>query len=487
MYLRELLKHIEDKALEIKNVASFSVNDVYETYNATDILYSNITFSLMRTERSENVMRHTFMVYYADRLLMFGKNNNKLEIQEQGMTALLSLINSLDDEITYTLPINFVPFEQQFADYLAGIYAEVTLETSYAMGDCLLTDFDDYYTVQYYDYEGGTLLKKEIVREGESVEPPTQPSREHYKFLGWSDTSENVRQDKVIYGLWSEIVYSVKFYNYQNGELVSEQFVAEGGDAVTPPTPTYEHYTFLGWSGTATNVHEDKVIYGNWTAVLIINPTTSGTMKRSITTNKYDLQYSRDLNEWSDWSYNASITINANNPLYIRGHYLSGESTKWFTTNFDFTVSGTLRGLSYNADFTSYNTSTSFSIGSRCLNYVFRDCEGLKSAVDLEIPYIKNGGWAYGIFYNCPNLEEVVVTSLTKASTASTSNDFGYFLYGCKNLKRLTIQQSGAGATRQWLVGANDRATIVLPSNHPLINEPRGTSAIPSGWTIETF
>lgn len=143
MFLRQLLDHIKSKALEIKNVHSFSTNDVYETYNGTDIKYSNITFSLLRSERGDNVMSYTFMVYYADRLLMFGKDNNKLEIQEQGISVILSLLNSLDDDITYTLPINFVPFEQQFADYLAGVYAEITLEVPYALGDCLLTDFDE--------------------------------------------------------------------------------------------------------------------------------------------------------------------------------------------------------------------------------------------------------------------------------------------------------------------------------------------------------
>lgn len=138
MRLRNLLSHIRDKALAIKNINSFSTNDVYETYNKTDIRYSNLSFCPVNAVREDNVMRYEFMVYYADRLLVFDHESNKNEIYETGVDIIMSLLNSLDDDIMYDIPLQFTYFEQQFSDYLAGVYAQVTLEVPYEQGNCEL-------------------------------------------------------------------------------------------------------------------------------------------------------------------------------------------------------------------------------------------------------------------------------------------------------------------------------------------------------------
>jgi len=48
----------------------------------------------------------------------------------------LTLLEHLPDEYDYITPVQFTPFEQQFADNLAGVYSQVIFETEYDLGKC---------------------------------------------------------------------------------------------------------------------------------------------------------------------------------------------------------------------------------------------------------------------------------------------------------------------------------------------------------------
>lgn len=68
------------------------------------------------------------------------------------------------------------------------------------------------YTVTFKDYDG-TILKEEVVQEGNSATPPANPEREGYTFTGWDTKFDNIKEDIVV-----TAKYSKKDSNSDSGE-----------------------------------------------------------------------------------------------------------------------------------------------------------------------------------------------------------------------------------------------------------------------------
>ena len=66
------------------------------------------------------------------------------------------------------------------------------------------------YTVTFKDYNG-TVLKEEIVEEGNSATPPVNPEREGYTFDGWDIDFNNVKENITITAKYSINSYTVTF------------------------------------------------------------------------------------------------------------------------------------------------------------------------------------------------------------------------------------------------------------------------------------
>lgn len=60
------------------------------------------------------------------------------------------------------------------------------------------------YTVTFKDWNG-TVLKTQTVEEGSSATPPSNPSREGYKFVGWDKSYSNITTNITITALYEEI------------------------------------------------------------------------------------------------------------------------------------------------------------------------------------------------------------------------------------------------------------------------------------------
>lgn len=121
-----------------------------------------------------------------------------------------------------------------------------------------------YYTVRFYDFSGGSLLKTEQVQQGGNATAPANPARTGYTWLGWDKSYINVQSNLDVYGTWQINTYTVRFYDYQGGTLLSTQTVNHGASATAPTQPTRTGYQFTGWSPPYTNITTNTDIYGQW-------------------------------------------------------------------------------------------------------------------------------------------------------------------------------------------------------------------------------
>lgn len=107
----------------------------------------------------------------------------------------------------------------------------------------------DSYTIRFLDWDD-TVLKSESMLEGQTPTPPTNPTRIGYNFTGWSPSITTVSQDQDYTAQYVESstpVYTVRFLDYDGTVLKSTLY--EQGDTIVPPSnPTREGYNFTGWS-----------------------------------------------------------------------------------------------------------------------------------------------------------------------------------------------------------------------------------------------
>lgn len=120
------------------------------------------------------------------------------------------------------------------------------------------------YTVRFYAWNGGSLLKTETVPKGGNATAPTTPTRTGYTWNGWDKSFTNVQSNLNIYGTWTIKTYTVRFYAWDGGSLLKTQTVNHGNSATPPADPTRSGYTFTGWSPPYNNVTSNLNVYGQW-------------------------------------------------------------------------------------------------------------------------------------------------------------------------------------------------------------------------------
>jgi len=141
MNVNEVINKIKEVALSQQTVKSVFDGDVYTNWNSAEIKFGSVNIGIQNIINNGYNTTYSLVLYYGDRLLQDGKNVNS--IYTDGSNTLQSIINILntiemidiEGEVTYT------PFQQQFMDFLAGVYCQVELTTDSAIGLC---DLDSY-------------------------------------------------------------------------------------------------------------------------------------------------------------------------------------------------------------------------------------------------------------------------------------------------------------------------------------------------------
>lgn len=122
------------------------------------------------------------------------------------------------------------------------------------------------YSIQYKGYCDNkvklSILKEEIIVEGEDGVPPELEKIDGYTFIGWDieKTYTNVYSNRIInanYCKGEYKTYKVEFYNYDDKPLFNPQHVIDGKDASSPSAPYRSGYTFTGWDNSWFNIHRD--------------------------------------------------------------------------------------------------------------------------------------------------------------------------------------------------------------------------------------
>ena len=133
------------------------------------------------------------------------------------------------------------------------------------------------------------------------------------------------------------------------------------------------------------------------------------------------------------------------------------------------------------------------TLSTQCMDYMFRDCTSLKSAI-VNIGNITIN--QYGLqqmFSGCTSLEDVEINyngSLPTAGSSDTSTILYRCFYNCTNLKRIKAMFKSLGTngsrvqTMEWVSGVPATGTFVKNANATW--NVTGNNGVPTGWTIET-
>ena len=169
------------------------------------------------------------------------------------------------------------------------------------------------YTITF-DSDGGSVVEKQIVKRGEKVNKPIDPTRDGYIFIEWDlgssiyDFSAKVTRNLILKAVWKEqeggkVTYVVNF-NTDGGNSVSNQIINKDGTITKPQDPVRDGYKFLGWYSNNvlfdfnTPITKNLELIAKWekakdnsttgtTTTTKKNDTTSSTTKKT-TTKKND-------------------------------------------------------------------------------------------------------------------------------------------------------------------------------------------------------
>lgn len=150
-------------------------------------------------------------------------------------------------------------------DCLVWFIASDVTQTEYRYRDVI--EETKTYTVKFLDWDD-SILKQETVSEGQSATAPPNPTREGYNFTGWSAPFDNIKSDTIVKALYSSKnkEYTVSFLDW-DGRVLKTEKVQEGKSANPPQNPVREGYEFVGWSLPFDAVYSDLTINANYKPV----------------------------------------------------------------------------------------------------------------------------------------------------------------------------------------------------------------------------
>lgn len=118
---------VKTYALNTQTVETFHSLDPYLVWNSLHITYASFNCNVNYVRRVDNYEVVNCTLYYGDKL--YNDSSNIYSVQTAGYNAIVNVLEHLKEEyeIEDFEEIRIIPFQQQFADILAGCYADVNI------------------------------------------------------------------------------------------------------------------------------------------------------------------------------------------------------------------------------------------------------------------------------------------------------------------------------------------------------------------------
>ena len=150
-----------------------------------------------------------------------------------------------------------------------GWYSDEALETVYDFNTLVTENLTLYakfekevvkYNVKFLGFNGEELGTISVV-EGEDVPEnsiPVAPIVEGYEFIGWDKELFDITSDLEINAVYEKLIEKFKvIFKDKDGNVISEQEVELGKNAIEPEIPEYEGYEFISWDNSFENVNNN--------------------------------------------------------------------------------------------------------------------------------------------------------------------------------------------------------------------------------------
>lgn len=207
------------------------------------------------------------------------------------------------------------------------------------------------------------------------------------------------------------------------------------------------------------------------------------------TPNPITLLASADGNTWTQFTPNETTITLANVGDYVYFKAGAGGNKSFATVdgneipdNWRFTLTGKIAAsgsiMSLLDGEKNIDKMTNDNIGA--FAFLFETCISLTQAPELPVTDLANLCYS-GMFMGCTSLTQAPeLPATTLASMCYTS-----MFLSCTNLNNINVNFSAwnpTNATTDWVLGVKSTGTFICPYE---LQEVRGTSYIPSRWTIQ--
>ena len=325
---------------------------------------------------------------------------------------------------------------------------------------------ETYHTVTF-DSALGSHVEDQIIKHGEKVTMPVDPTRPGFTFEGWTYNGNPwvfygyvVTEDMTLTANWEYIDYTVTFKN-DDGTVLETQTPVHYGDSVTyhgdipiKPNPV-DHYIYIfnGWDVDITNITGDTIAVAQYTAEYA-----------PFTANFYDeednLLYSTFVKEGETASYVGETPTKADDNVNKLQFQFSGWdeiSRTSDTVNYKVHFQSCTKGLVFegNSVYQYIGSATTVIIpsywGETAITNISRDSF---TATNIEEIIVSDGILTIddAAFVDCTELETVVlpntIVSVGDVSEVHVESD-GFIVnrtkgvfYNCSSLTTINIPTS---------------------------------------------
>lgn len=222
------------------------------------------------------------------------------------------------------------------------------------------------------------------------------------------------------------------------------------------------------------------------------------------------LEYTTDCVTWQDFIVGTTTVVlpSAGDKVNIRAKTTNSATASAYNAYNRFAFTGTVDARGDIRSLLNKDASAVQSMPTRCFGCLFDQATGLVDASQLVFPTFTSNYCYAAMFGGCTTMVYAPAlpskslsnycydymfsncTSLVKSpdlpSTSVTSRCYNYMFNGCSSLAEIKLSYTGSFSTtyfNNWVNGVAATGTFYYNGS----STSRGVSAIPSGWTIQSF